>query len=142
MRKDKKDERAVWFFSVVVALVSLNLVVTPFTQSIETNGVVVDFIPGMGIRLAVKNNNDYSIFNVTLTTLETSGFVICGGHETSVCIGEIKPGDNDQFILMVFGIGWCSANANVSYEDHGVIRFREIQGELLLIGFFTWVKSH
>jgi hypothetical protein len=142
--RNKKDMKRISTLSIILllAIMTISPVVTPFANSREVNNVVTDFVSGIGIRIVVENNNDYPIFNVSLNTFEVSGFFIGGGYDTSACIGEIRPENSDYFTTLIFGIGHCSAHANMSYEDHGEKIYRDIQGDLFLIGLFTLVIAH
>jgi len=81
----------------------------------------------------VTNNNNYSIYNISLDNIVISGFVI-GGLENNVAVSELAPGTSVSFGSLIFGIGSVTVTAQISYDDQGKHFTREITGNFFFLG--------
>lgn len=95
-----------------------------------------------GRHLVVTNNNDYSLYNVSLGNLTLTGFIVFGrlaAFNTTVSV--IPPGASCSFnvpsYIIIFGFGPATLTVVVSYLDQGEQVTQEATTRLFLLGPLT-----
>lgn len=129
--------------NVVLIVVATALMPTLVLEGEATalNGVDVSW---KGRQLVITNNNDYSIYNLSLHDCTISGFIVCGWIVVyDPTVSELPAGARCSFSLgtgMVFGFGPGTLTVTVSYQEQGEQIKQEATTKLFLLGplvFFT-----
>ena len=100
----------------------------------KTEDVTVEFQSGFGIRIAVYNPNNYSIYSLALEKVEIAGIVVFGHSPGVVSVNEVKPHSLAYLSFLVFGFGEMFVTAYISYEENGERVNREIHCQAMVIG--------
>lgn len=124
----------------VVAMVVLMGLLPQIGQGIQEteknlDGISIFWEGGIGVQLVITNNNNYSIYNISLDSISISGFVI-GGLENNagMTISEVPPGTSISFGSLMIGIGPVAVTAQISYDEQGEHIVREVIGSFFFFG--------
>ncbi len=105
------------------------------------DGIRAEFTDGYGIRIMILNRENYSIYNVSLDTICIFGFFVFKVLEGIRFIQEITPYSYGYLVVPIFGFGWITVTAKISYIDQGTKVEKELHAEMFLVGTVTAVLN-
>ena len=126
-----------WGVMVMVVLLGA---LTQMGQSAQAtygnlDGVSIVWEGGFGVQLVVTNNNNYSIYNVSLDSISIEGFVIGGlANNEGMTISEMPPETSISFGSLMVGIGPVAIAAQISYDEQGEHIVREMAERFFFVG--------
>jgi len=102
------------------------------------DGVSISWEGGFGVQLVITNNNNYSIYNVSLDSISISGFVISSlWGNAGMTIAEMPPETSISFGSLMIGVGSVAIAAQISYDEQGEHVVREAIGNFFFLGLLV-----